>query len=218
MNSFPTYDSTRTDYGRFPRGIQAVVPQYQFPCTGVVRQLTARVGIGDVDGIFAVEIWRPTDINGSYTLLWEMQHPTIETYRIGNMVTFSPSFAVPVERGDVIGFYSGSPYPESHQILYDTTARGVTVYSTSGGDGPLCNFSICDVSVFSQDNTAPLISATYGECVVGMHELREREICVAYTSAFICKLQHSTNLLQTNSTYNSASTCTPNTSPCTPSH
>jgi len=173
LDSFPTYNSSRTDYGRFQRGILAVVPQYQFPCTGVVRQLTARVGIGDdADGIFAVEIWRPIDINGSYTLLWGMQYPTMfETSRIGNMVTFSPSFAVPVERGDVIGFYTGSAHTESHKILYDPTARGITVYSTSGSGGPLCNFSICDVSVLSQDNTAPLISATYGECVVGVHEL-----------------------------------------------
>jgi len=167
LNSFPTYNSSRTDYGGFAGDIQAVVPQYQFPCTGLVSELTARVDNSSGGTRIDLQIWRPTDITGSYTLLWALQHPTMfETSRIGNMVTFSPSFAVPVERGDVIGFYTGSV-----QILSDTSAQGTTVYSTSEVGGPLCNFSMCDVSVLSQVNTAPLISATYGEYVGGIHDL-----------------------------------------------
>ena len=166
LNSFPTYNSSRTDYGGFAGDTQAVVPQYQFPCTGLVSELTARVDINSDGTRIDLQIWRPTDINGSYTLFWALQHPAIEISRIGNMVIFSPSFAVPVERGDVIVFYTGSV-----QILYDTSAQGTTVYSTSEVGEPLCNFSMCDVSVLSQVNTAPLISATYGEYVGGMHDL-----------------------------------------------
>ena len=167
LNEFPAYDSARTDYRSFSGDIQAIVPQYQFPCTGVVNQLIARVGIGGNDARIDLQIWRPTDGKGSYTLLWGLRHPTIETSRTENMVTFSPSFAVPVERGDVIGFYTHSV----GQLLYDPTAGGITVYNTSAAE-PLCNFSVCDVSVLSQTNAVPLISVTYGECAIRMHELR----------------------------------------------
>ena len=169
LNRFPTYNSSRTDYGRFAVGIQALVPQYRFPCTGLVSKLTARVDNNSDGTRIYLQIWRPTDINGSYTLHWALQHPSIETSHIGNMVIFSPSFAVPVERGDVIGFYTGSV-----QVLYDTSAQGITVYSTSEVGGPLCNFSVCDDSVLSHANTAPLISATYGEFAVGMYNYDER--------------------------------------------
>ena len=165
LNESPPYDSARTDYGSFSGGIQAIVPQYQFPCTGVVSQLIARVGN---DAQIDLQIWRPTDGKGSYTLLWGLRHPTrFETSHTENTVTFSPSFAVPVERGDVIGFYTHSV----GQLLYDPTAGGITVYSTSAAE-PLCNFSVCDVSVLSQANAVPLISVTYGECAIRMHKLR----------------------------------------------
>ena len=168
LDAFPTYDSARK-YSEFTAGVQAIVPQYKFPCTGVVRQLTARVGTGVTENATGLElqIWRPAG-NGSYNLHWGMKHPSIgETSHNGSIVTFSPRIGIPVTRGDVIGFYISAvdSGESSFNLLYDPNVQGVTVYRISGEiDEPFCNFTICTVSdIVRLNNTAPLISAIYGK-------------------------------------------------------
>ena len=164
LDAFPTYDSARR-YSEFAAGVQAIVPQYKFPCTGVVRQLTARVATENAS--LELQIWRPAG-NGSYNLHWGMKHPSIgETSHNGSTVTFSPRIGIPVTRGDVIGFYISAvdSGESSFNLLYDTNVQGVTVYRTSEEiDEPFCNFTICTVSdIVRLNNTAPLISAIYGK-------------------------------------------------------
>ena len=143
------------------------MPQYKFPCTGVVRELTAQGAVDTVDAGLELQIWRPAD-NGSYNLHWRMRHSSFgETSRNGSTVMFSPQIGIPVTRGDVIGFYISTVNPgeSSFQLLYDPTAQGVTVYRTSSKiDEPFCNFTICaDSDITRLNNTAPLISAMYGK-------------------------------------------------------
>ena len=166
LGVFPTYDSVRS-YSNFAAGVQAIVPQYKFPCTGVVSQLTARGAVDTVDAGLELQIWRPAG-NGSYNLHWRMRHPSFgETSRNGTTVTFSPQIGIPVTKGDVIGFYittvdsDESPF----QLLYDPNVQEVTVYRTSSKiDEPFCNFTICAGSDITRlNNTAPLISAMYGK-------------------------------------------------------
>ena len=165
LDAFPTYDSARR-YSEFAAGVQAIVPQYKFPCTGVVRNLTAQVATEDATGL-ELQIWRPAG-NGSYNLHWGMRHPSFgETSHNGSTVTFSPRIGIPVTRGDVIGFYISAvdTSESSFNLLYDTNVQGVTVYRISGEiDEPFCNFTICTVSdIVRLNNTAPLISAIYGK-------------------------------------------------------
>ena len=168
LDAFPSYDSARK-YSEFAAGVQAIVPQYKFPCTGVVRQLTAQVGTGAAEDATGLElqIWRPAG-NGSYNLHWGMRHPSFgETSRNGSIVTFSPQIAIPVTRGDVIGFYISTvdSGESSFHLLYDPNVQGVIVYRTSREiDVPFCNFTICaDSDIARLSNTAPLISAIYGK-------------------------------------------------------
>ena len=166
MGVFPTYDSAR-NYSEFAAGVQAIVPQYKFPCTGVVRELTARGAVDTVDAGLELQIWRPAG-NGSYNLHWRMRHPSFgETSRNGSTVMFSPQIAIPVTRGDVIGFYISTvdPGERSFQLLYDPNVQGVTVYRISSEiDEPFCNFTICaDSDITRLNNTAPLLSAIYGK-------------------------------------------------------
>ena len=143
------------------------MPQYKFPCTGVVRELTAQGAVDTVDAGLELQIWRPAG-NGSYNLHWRMRHPSFgETSRNGSAVMFSPQIPIPVTRGDVIGFYISTVNPgeSSFQLLYDPSVQGVTVYRTSSKiDEPFCNFTSCaDSDITRLNNTAPLISATYGK-------------------------------------------------------
>ena len=150
------------------------MPQYKFPCTGVVRELTAQGAVDTVDAGLELQIWRPAG-NGSYNLHWRMRHPSFgETSRNGSTVMFSPQIAIPVTRGDVIGFYISTvnPSESSFQLLYDPTAQGVTVYRISSEiDEPFCNFTICaDSDITRLNNTAPLLSAIYGKyCQVNIN-------------------------------------------------
>ena len=182
LDVFPTYDNARR-YSEFAAGVQAIVPHYKFPCTGVVRQLTARVGIGATEGATGLElqIWRPAG-NGSYNLLWGMRHPSIgETSRNGSTVTFLPQIVIPVMRGDVIGFYISTVESDESpfHLLHDPNVQGVTVHRTSEEiDEPFCNFTICaDSDIVRLNNTAPLISAIYGN-----------QLCVACLSVIYCQM------------------------------
>ena len=169
LDVFPAYDSARK-YSEFAAGVQAIVPQYKFPCTGVVRNLTARVGAGAAeDASLELQIWRPAG-NGSYNLHWGMEHSNFgigETSRNGSTIIFSPQIGIPVTRGDVIGFYISTvdSGESSFNLLYDPNVQGVTVYRAREEiDEPFCNFTICTVSdIVRLNNTAPLISAIYGK-------------------------------------------------------
>lgn len=154
--------------GQIRDGIQAILPDYEFICNGVVTEITVHATQSLEDSEFVLQIWRPVG-KGVFELLWVSTYPTpfvFERVRFDTL-RWRDSIGVPVIPGDVLGFFIGQS-DRPLQLLYsnsltDKTSPTSTVFYVRNVNRPLCNISLCDNRVESLVNTAPFITAVLGK-------------------------------------------------------
>lgn len=161
--AFPASDEGR-NYSTFAGGRQLLFPSRQFNCPGIVTEMRAQVIGTSTSGIY-FQIWRPKSIrNGTYELVWSRDSGLS---RVGNTILIMPLIrGIPVRQRDVIGMFLAEENFIGVQFKNGTDVVGTVFYAE--GDGPLCNFSLCDPDVHNMTDTSPFIDVTFGKFLTAL--------------------------------------------------
>ena len=135
-SNLPDFE-TRTP-NTLPRGIQAIIPMYQFTCSGTVTKWYAKVQ-GAMPSRIDFQIWRMVG-QGYFQLVGGNTGPMERMRRHSKEVFFDvPShLRVHVQPGDIVGLYVGSEEGDM-KIMYKEDFRVVT-YVKNHVVGPLGGF------------------------------------------------------------------------------
>ena len=139
------------------RGLQALVPSYNFSCNGIITQVTFRANTF-VNGGFVFQIWRPHR-EGMYTLQSSASVPQSAKIN-GDDVTFNCS--IPVLIGDTIG-YRLPNVPGSDKMRFILQSETDVELHRRLTEDVLCGVSLCDNRTLTEvHNLAPFISIEFG--------------------------------------------------------
>lgn len=150
-------------------GIQAILPDYTFSCSGIITRISIRVNAWDGLKRFLFQTWRPQP-NGTFSLQHSMEIPS-SAIRNGTLVTFLSNLSV--MSGDAVGYQlkSDVQYLSAIQFFFDSTATTVRPYYRST-EKTMCHISLCDTADLIRLFGAPFISLEFGNCIcgLGMHK------------------------------------------------
>ena len=143
------------------QGMQAILPNYQFLCPGLVTDIKIQV-LGPETSRFDLQIWRPVN-NGSYIIHWSTRRLIVTQYfRDGDTLVYRDQFGIPVMPGDVLGFFIEQDR-DPIRLPYSTISSSpLSNLHYVESDKPLCNMSLCESGSNVKNLSRVFVSAEFG--------------------------------------------------------
>ena len=166
VSDVPAITLARLGQAAQGRGMQVLVPSYNFSCSGLITGVTIGADARSGDGGFVFQIWRPQGDG-----ICNLQHSvnvsqSIQIQRVGDQLSFNTS--IPVLPGDLIG-YRLEPVGGGNEITFlldKSNASNIVIHRRTSSDR-VCRFSQCDSSGDQklEYGFAPHISIQFGKCI-----------------------------------------------------
>ena len=146
---------------------QAIIPQFNFACSGIITGIRARMRFDD-DGVNypIIQVWRPVSIGsmiynktGEVQLMSSDQGTGEDRYRLVTII-LTGNNTIEVQPGDVVGYYHP---PQSRYRVRTRNIDGYTIYQFEGSPN-LTSVNLRSANS-NYDRRQPLIQFSIGKWV-----------------------------------------------------